>query len=135
MADSGALPRTFDEFRRNAPRREAEADLRHLRALQQAEVAANNLTGSPEWDVFLSYVQHAVKETTEQRDAWQRRLNAPDVVDHTELLKIKIAIAECNARIDAWTVAIALPADIKRNGNKAKDLMARLKPETDAAAV
>lgn len=119
--------RTIDEFHRSAPpRKNTDDEIRHLHALRQAEVSADKLTGDPDWDVYLSYLQHAVDSTQEQKRALERRLHSPDLVEHVEILKTKMALAECTARIDAWNAAISLPVDIKKNGNKAKDLIARM---------
>lgn len=118
--------RTRDEFHRSAPQRQiGEPEIHRLRVLQQAEVSADRLTGDPDWDVFTSYIQAAIDSTEKQKRAAEDRLRAPDVVDHLEILRIKIALAECVARIEAWTAAVRLPALIKKSGSDAKDLMAK----------
>ena len=113
--------RTLDEF--VGPDREPRIDHRHLRALRQAAVAAESLTGDESWDIFLSYLQSAVNETGKQLATLQNRLMAPTTVNHEEILTLKIGIAECQARISAWSAAIKLPNDIKEKGRNAKALM------------
>lgn len=122
--------RTIDEFRRLTPQREPnEAEVRHLRGLRQAEVSADRLTGDPDWDAFLSYIQAAIDSTLEQKRVLEDRLLAADVVEQSEIIKIKIALRECIARIEAWIAVMNLPADIKKNGKEAKHLMERLNIE------
>ena len=119
--------RTLDEFLRSIPAQQSgDADVRHLRGLRQAEVSVDRLTGDPDWDVFMTYIQAAIDSTEEQKRGFERRMLAADVVEQSEILKIKIALRECIARIEAWTAVLRLPADIKKNGNKAKSLMEKL---------
>jgi hypothetical protein len=116
--------RTFDEFMRTRPAHEpSAAEVKQLRGLRQAEVSADRLTGDPDWDVYLSYLHAAIEATARQKSSLEERLHSPDLVDHVEMLKIKIALSECTARIDAWTAALNLPSDIKKNGRNAKNLI------------
>ncbi len=117
------IARTIDEFKKNAPPQEkVDEQMRHLHALRQAEVSADRLTGHPDWDVFLSFLQHAVNETANQRDMALAKLNDPTVVDHGEMLRLKIIISECASRITTLLAVIQLPKEIKEKGEKARTL-------------
>ena len=51
---------TYDEFRKTVKARQAEKAEKYrpqLEMLAQAEVKAGLLTGDPNWDIYLSYLQ------------------------------------------------------------------------------
>ena len=126
---------TFDRseaLRANARRKteqSADAALRNLRLLEQAEVQSACLTGDPVWDVFLQYIQAAVSATRTQRDAAIARIVSSTTVNHDEMLLQKLIIVECEARIRAWNAVLALPADLKRNGESARSLIERIESQ------
>jgi hypothetical protein len=96
-----------------------------VKMVQQAAVKAELLTGDPVWDLFLTYLQHTIEETEAYRQNAQNVLVHPSTVDHHEMLQAKIALAECNSRIDILRAVISLPKDLIEMGTKAKGLLER----------
>lgn len=125
---------TFDEYKVAAEEKQAERAADHrpqLEMLRQAAVKAELLPGYPGWDTFMSYLQAAMEATVEQAEVLRRVVLDPMMVDHDQLMRAKLGLAQCEGRIDAWKAAIELPADIGREGEKAKKLLERL-PEIAA---
>ncbi len=99
---------------------------RNLEIIAQAAVNTNLLLGDPIWDRFLTYIQAAIEETQAQLAEWQAKLSSPTLVNYEDLIRIKLAVAECTARIEAWTVIIQLPKELQTSGGQAKDLLAAM---------
>lgn len=99
-------------------RRSRQPELLHLK---QAAISASNMTGTPEWDVFLQYLQAGVEAASEQRDAFMRDLANPLLVDPNAVAQKRIAVIRLNDRIDTITRIIAMPAEIKHHGRIADE--------------
>ena len=97
-----------------------------LEILAQAEVGAANLTGDANWDIFLSYIQAAVERTEADIRMTETLLSSPDVVETTDLMRLKIQLARLRSQVSAWNAVISLPKDIKVEGEKAKEVLERL---------
>ncbi len=96
--------------------------------LIQAGVKAEHLTGDENWDIFLSYIQGSIDQTTEHLHAWEQRLTDPELVDDIEMRHAKIAAIRCRERIVAWQAVIELPVDLRKMADEAKALMERIEP-------
>ncbi len=105
-----------------------------LEMLAQAEVQAGLLTGDPNWDIFLSYIQAVLEVTKGQRDAFAAVIADPATVEHDRIMSAKIGLAECKGLIDAWEAVISLPKDILEVGREARTLLERMPDAADAAA-
>ena len=97
-----------------------------LEWLAQAAVSAEQLMADPHWKVYQQYLAAAVGNTEQNADALRRKLASPLVVDHSEILITKIALAESEAMIRAWNVAISMPKEIMEKGEEAKSVLERL---------
>jgi len=104
----------------------------HLRIIEQAAVSAENMTGHPAWDRFLSYIQAAIEETERHRGVLLEMLSDPIIVDHDTLIRAKMGLKECDGRLDAWRTTILLPKEIMEQGDRAKNLLDEL-PEIGTA--
>ncbi len=119
----------LDEFRaRTAANQQTQASQYRpqLKMLAQAEVSAKMLTGDPQWDRFLSYLQAALEHTQGQADAAAETIANPSVVNNDQIMAAKAIITECNARVDAWNAVISLPKDLIEMGDQATALLDRL---------
>jgi len=94
-----------------------------LRAIQQAAVQAEYLTGSEYWDIFLRYIQSAVDRSKGIENQLMETLASAQMVEHTQWLKTKIALLECRARVEAWESVMQLPKDLIDNGGRADELL------------
>ncbi len=110
-------------------RRKGEALVAHTQTFAyqvQAEVAAEHLTGTKEWDVFLQYIQASIEAMGKKRDGFMSKLQDPRLTNGDELMAAKIGYHETDAMIRAWNAVIELPADIKRAGENARSILERL---------
>ncbi len=107
-------------------KRDMNGQRSEIRIMAQSAVAAENLTGDPVWDVFLSYIQAAIDGTKDQMAGLESMLKAPQLVDPNGMMSTKIAIIQCEERIMAWRTVISLPKDLKESGEKARDILARM---------
>ena len=104
--------------------------------LRQAAVAAEQMMGTPEWDLFLSYIQAGVVEAAKSRDAYMRDIASPLLVDPNAVAQKRIAIIRLNDRIETLQRVIAMPAEIRKHGHVADERLkelAKLDEETQAA--
>ena len=58
-------------------------------------------------------------------------LESPHMVAPDDIMRLKIAIISCRARLSAWDAVISLPRDIKEHGEKARSLLDRMEDETE----
>lgn len=78
--------------------------------LRQAVVAMENLTGLPEWDVFLQRIQAFVDD--------ERRLiaamvdNMPATMTNEQILAAHRRILESKAKVEAWERVLSLPKSL-----------------------
>ena len=110
---------------------EIEARRRQLVMLAQAEVEAGSLTGIVQWDRFLSYVA-AASETCKQHAAAVRdKIADPAIVDHGEIMQLKIRLEGWIQRGFAFDSVIGLPKDLLEIGQDAKALLDRMPKAED----
>ena len=86
--------------------------------LQQAGVQASLLTGSPEWDRFLSQMQFWVDRTREQANAFRAALENP-YISEDEARMARRDLILCNERIAVLEAVIKFPSQAKVAGDKA----------------
>ncbi len=127
----------YSEWKKGVDANKAERAAQHrpqLEMLAQAEVKAGLMTGDPNWDIFLSYLQAALETTEAQRDGFTAAIADPATVDHDRIMAAKICLAECKGRIEAFQAVISLPKDIQEMSAEAKALLERMPTAPDAAA-
>ena len=98
----------------------------NLAYIAQAGVKASLLTGSPHWDTFLTYVQAAIEASRGQLVQLEAKLTDPMFLDPAELMRIKMLAAICRTRMQAWEAVLSLPKDLMAEGDKARDILARI---------
>ena len=102
-----------------------------LQTLSQAQIKAEHVTGDPNWDTFLSYIQAAVDNHEAEIEELKSVLESPHMVAPDDIMRLKIAIISCRSRLSAWDAVIALPRDIKEHGEKARTILDRLDDEAE----
>lgn len=120
---------TRDDFRKAAEAKKKErqrSQIGHLELLHQAAVRAELLTGDPQWDTYMSFLQDTVNKTQAIRSRYEEILSDPNVVDDGEMRRAKIGVIECTSAINALEAAISLPKMLKDTGEIAKDMIAEL---------
>ncbi len=118
-----------DEYRASIAEAETQrsADsVRDLKRHARASLEAQAVTGDPHWDYYLSHLQAAIETTDAQIAHLTASLCDDTVVDHNQLMTLKLALAECKGMANAWKVARNLPKDLIENGEKATALLETL---------
>lgn len=100
----------------------SRADLEHF---VQAQVRMENLTGDADWDLFLQYLQAGCDKAEAEAAQLETRLMDPMTVNMDEIMAVKIALARNKGYAEAVRAVLSLPADIKKTGEQAKDLLSR----------
>ena len=116
----------FDELNKAKEQQQFKAMLPQLRMMQQAAVSAERLTGVPQWDTFLSYLQGAIETTQKQLATFEGALRSPDLLDPQKIMQCKVSALRCQERIMAWEAVLQLPKDLIELGEKAEALTDRL---------
>jgi len=108
--------KTLEESRRERVRRRA----REIRQVAQAAAPAEILTGSQEWDYFITLLQSQI-DTLQKILMALRDSAASDLsFEHSDLARYKAQEMRISAQIDTLQQIIALPKQIIEQGEKAK---------------
>lgn len=105
-----------------------------LQGVVQAALAAETMTGDPAWDRMLSFIQAALEDAKQAKQAAESALVDPRVVNHEAILLLKMNAALAAERIRTLDAVIRLPADLKREGAKAKLQLEALNAGRDGQA-
>lgn len=120
---------SVDEYRKdkvNGRSQDIALERRQLTVLAQAVVAADHLTGVPMWDQYLSYVAGAMESCAAQIVALRDQIADPMVVDHSEVMRLKILLEGWLQRNNAFAAVLALPKDLLEMGERAQSLLDRM---------
>lgn len=102
-----------------------------LELLSQAQVKAEHVTGHDAWDTYLSYIQSAVEKAQGYMAHLDALLTDPMVVDHSQIMRLKVEREACRARIEAWEAATSLPRQIIEQGEKARNVLIEIAGSED----
>lgn len=94
-----------------------------LRRIVQASVAAEHLTGTPEWEYFLSLVQGMIEEQVGIRNAADALFGEDRFRAAEEILEVRHSRAMAQARIDALESVLLIPKQAIEEGQKAKKVL------------
>jgi hypothetical protein len=131
------MPRNLNEHKQwleKQPKKERRPNQPSQVALQQIEQASLSvqaMTGNADWDRFLSYLQRGVEISERQGKMLEAQLRDPSVIDHNEIIAIKVLLAATDARTLAWRTAINLPAQIIESGDNAAELIVEEESEDE----
>jgi hypothetical protein len=121
---------TYDrqDFQNFLNEKTREKHARHTDYYQQivrAAVAADKVTGDPNLDTYLSYLQGLIETTQANVDGLKAQLNG-EVFDHTQILLLKHRIAKGEAWIYAWNLAMDIPRQLNDSAVSAKKILQSL---------
>lgn len=122
-----------DEYMESLNKKKPNGETHHFKMIQQAAVKAELLTGVDHWDTFLSYLQAVLEVSEGHRLDAQEILCHPNNVDHSTMLRAKIALAECESRIGILRAVMSLPKDLIEMGNDAKSILERVDKANSAS--
>lgn len=120
----------IDEFRARARPASASQDrVRELRAIAQDAPRAAALTGRPEWDWFMRYIEAQIK-LAEQTVLEKRNLAATLVlIDEDKAKAAAVQATIWESRAVALRDVILLPKWLIEQGDKALEMIAKLEDE------
>jgi len=124
----------IDEYRKEHPIKAAQPRLdvtAELKSIAQEFVKLEALTGDPDWDYFLRYIQAALSASTKHQEFEEKVLLNPLQVNTEEIMKAKIKTAILFGRVEALKEVLALPKMLKDGAETARRKIAEM--EKDAA--
>lgn len=107
-----------DRLRERRKEREPE-----LRRAVQAATAMEQMTGSPEWDYFLSRVEALRQEAEEERKRALEHLEDPSIVSDESIRKARVTGAMARAAIVALDKVLEIPKQALEDGKRAKRVL------------
>lgn len=118
----------IDEYRHRpgAAPRAPEARVQEMKGAIQEAVRADALTGDPNWDFFLRYIEAHIKAAQRQATIKRDEAAALVLVDEGRAKVAATTVLALEARATALAEVIALPKWIKENGERAKKAVAEL---------
>ncbi len=126
---------SLDDFKSESKQGNTKAErkerLLQLRTLEQAAISSDKVTGSPEWDKFLTYFGGQRKDLTDAYNNLQDALNAPQCVQYETLVAIKLQMAYLRGQLDNLLWAEGLPKQLHEGGDAAKSFIAELELQVD----
>lgn len=123
---------SFDrkEYETERPKQTPREDRQTLTMIHQAALKAEQVTGDPAWDQYLSYLQSAIEKRTQIRTRLMTDLANPSLVNAEQINQRRIMVFQIDATIDILNVVISLPSDIKKLGSiAAEKLKTLVEPE------
>ena len=124
MYDRDAFRSTLTQVLGERPEVKAASVADQLRRLKdfsiKAAVAAEDLTGKPEWDTFLAWVEERRYKLAEERFALVDALTDRSRADPNSLIAIKLDLAHVEGQLEALEWAASLPKQAIENGKVAE---------------
>lgn len=100
--------------------REAEQARQVTGQILQAAIAAEHVTGTPEWDRLLTIIQAHIETAKQEKKALESAIMARGLVDPNAIMQVKIDALIVSERINVLEAVVALPSDIMKNAESAK---------------
>jgi hypothetical protein len=119
------MNRTLDEHRKENPRIGRDR-IPEMRMMLAEAVRMEAVTGDPDWDHYLAYLEAALMATTRLLDVELARLRDPRFVNSEMIQVCKSAIAALEARIGTLKEIQSLPKFLKERGAMARESIANL---------
>lgn len=102
-----------------------------MQQIMKAAVNAENLTGDPLWDEYLSILQ-AVRDQTELAyNSLREKADSPLVINVDEIMTLKILMAVARERMTVLDLMMQIPSDLKKRGEATKEMFSKLPAISD----
>ena len=95
----------------------------------RAAVSMQNVTGDPDWDRFLTYIQATIEDANKAKAGHESAVMDPRLTNADAIMVHKVQALLMGERIRVLEAVLAIPADLKREGDKAMGLLRRLADE------
>ena len=111
-----------------AKKRAPLIEKRRVAAETTARQAVNmaDLTGNPDWDLFLSFISAASEQASMAMNYYSNILLDPSIVDNQIMMQAKVSHALSQERVAVLKEISELPNDIIKAGEGARGLLERL---------
>lgn len=114
---------------RHMPQGSTETAYRAAGPIIQAAIAAQYVTGTPEWDRLLTIIQAELEVAKQVKQSCETAIMARNLTDPNELMQIKINALIASERINVLNAVIALPSEIIKDANAARINLEKLSNE------
>ena len=114
---------------RHMPQGATETAYRAAGPIIQAAIAAQYVTGTPEWDRLLTIIQAELEVAKQAKQSCETAIMARNLTDPNELMQIKINALIASERINVLNAVIALPSEIIKDANAARINLEKLSNE------
>ena len=114
---------------RHRPQGVIEAAYRERGPVIQAAIAAQYVTGTPQWDRLLTIIQAELEAAKQVKQSCEAAIMARGLTDQNELMQIKINALIANERINVLNAVIALRSEIIKDANAARISLEKLANE------
>lgn len=99
-----------------------------LRAIAQQAARQEAVTGDPDWDYFLAYIENALQTAERERATDEVRLHDPNLVSDDKVRALRMSLIRLDVRIGTLKEVLLLPKYLKKQGDMAKESLANLEP-------
>ncbi len=124
-----------DEYAKRKPAQDhadpAPNDTLKFRSLLQDVVTAEYVTTDEHWDRYLSWLSGAMKQAQENAEFYKAVLTNSSIVAHDELIKAKIAVANCEAIRETLEWCMELPVQLKNGATEVRRQLKLLEKEKE----
>ncbi len=94
--------------------------------LKRESVRCSALVGSSEWDSYLGYIESILAGYKELKQAAIDGLEDPKIIEHTDLIQVKMVLREASAVIGVLDQLIKLPYVIIHEHDSAKEVASKI---------
>lgn len=126
---------SLDEYRARQTASAGKPDRTHeLRGIAQEAVRAEALTGSPEWDNFLRYLEAQIKEAEHEIQTKRAQAAMFVLTDEAKAKAAAVVVTMMQARAQTLREVLLLPKWLKEQGERAGKLIAAMAADGPDAA-
>jgi len=111
---------TQEDWRKLNDKKDKPSPERDLKFNVRAAVSAENLTGTEEWDLFLSYLQKILESSKEQENQFEGRLMSPELFDPEKMSYYKSQVLKFKERTEVLEFVMGFPKQIMDAGEVSK---------------
>jgi len=117
---------SFTELTQKLSRGKLEKRTPYFERMVREQVQAEKLTGSQEWDLFLSYVQGLIERTEKAKVSIDVQLSEAPVFNTEKLLELKVQSMLAGERLFTLHQVLGIPKVIVEEGTKGMESLSRL---------
>ena len=121
--------RTLDEFRKLPRATTRESAIAKVHLVAQQALRQDAVTGDPNWDYFLAYIEAAIAVNERARAGEDIKLRDPSLVNDEKIRVLRVNIVRIDERIATFKEVLSLPKFLKSQGEVARKQIAEFSAE------